>query len=206
MFHSARERGDRTEAHRLWVTIVAAELERVLGIARGFRNAALPGGRIPEADISDVAQDVFIRLHEKIDTLRGRSIGELRNFMRTATDFACRDYLHKHIQDDQRRAGSLDEDAATRRSTSNRALSDLAEQLAASDEEALIAREIIHPALALVDEDKRMVLVMDQQGYPTAEIMERLGIRRDAVYQRRKRGMKQLREAIQELAGEDVSA
>ncbi|MBJ7471608.1 MAG: sigma-70 family RNA polymerase sigma factor [Solirubrobacteraceae bacterium] len=204
MLHGARDRGDRAEAARLWLLILVAELERVRGLVGAFRHESLPGGRIPAADVDDVVHEVFLRLHDKAGSLKGRSPGELRSFMRTATGFACRDYVGRHVRDDQHRHGSLDAASADGAPTStDRELAALVERLAADDDEALIAREIVHPALALVDPDKRMVLVMDQSGYSTPEIVERLGISRDTVYQRRRRGNQQLHAAIRELAGED---
>lgn len=204
MLHHARDRGDRPGAERLWREILLAELPRVRGIVASYRDPVLPDSRIPRDDLDDVVQEVFLRLHDKIGNLKGKSVGELRNFMRSATGFACLDYKDRHVRDDKRRFGSIDELRADGGPTStDHELARLAERLAADDEEALIAREILHPALALIDPDKRMVLVMDSRGCPIGEIMETVGISRDAVYQRRKRGLDQLRDAIRELAGED---
>jgi RNA polymerase sigma factor (sigma-70 family) len=212
MLHGARRRGDRDEALRAWRRIVEAELERVRGIVRGFGHDVLRGNRIPAADVDDVTADVFGRLHDRSDALQGRSVGELRVFMRTAAKYACLDDVRAHVTDDQRRGGSLDADAeaeaeagarAGGRDATDRALTQLAEQLASDDEDAEIARAIIHPALALVDDDKRGVLVMTESGYSVEEMMERFGISRDNVYQRRRRGLQQLRAAIRELAGDD---
>src|SRR5690349_8769426 len=97
MLHRARESGDRDEAVRLWRRIVEAELERVRGLVRGFQHAALPGGRVPAADVDDVVADVFVRLHDKSDVLQGRSVGELRVFMRTATKYTCLDYVRSFV-------------------------------------------------------------------------------------------------------------
>lgn len=208
MLHRARERGDRPEAERAWRLIVEAELERVRGLVLGYRNSVLPGGRIPAADVDDVAANVFIRLHDKSGALKGHAAGQLRAFMRTATDFTCRDYVRVFVADDKHRGGSLDAEAGAgvgNRAASDRALARLAEHLAADDDEAEIARAIIHPALALVDEDKRAVLVMSEAGYTVKEMMERFGISQANVHQRRRRGLTQLRDAISELAGEDVN-
>ncbi|MDO9355038.1 MAG: sigma-70 family RNA polymerase sigma factor [Solirubrobacteraceae bacterium] len=204
MLHGARDRGDRGEALRAWRLIVEAELERVRGIVRGFRSSALPGGRVPAADVDDVAADVFMRLHDKSHKLGGRSVGELRAFMRTATQYTCRDYVRAYVTEHQRRGGSFDaEPGSSARAASELALTRLTEQLASDDDDAEIARAIIHPALALVDDDKRGVLVMTESGYTVEEMMERFGISRDNVYQRRRRGLNQLRDAIRELSGED---
>lgn len=205
MLHGARDRGDRAEAERAWKLIVTAELERVRGIASAFRHQALPGGWIPQADVDDVTHDVFLRLHDKVDSLQGRSVGELRAFMRKATEYTCRDYVARHVKGDQRRAGSLDAGATDLgRAATDHALGQLAEQLARDDEEAQFARAVVHPALALVDPDKRSVLIMVEAGFETEEIVERLGISRDTVYQRKRRGLLQLADAIRELAGEDA--
>jgi RNA polymerase sigma factor (sigma-70 family) len=206
MLHDARRRGDREAAERAWQQIVLAELERVRGIVRCFRDPSLPDGRIAESDIDDVVQHVFLRLHERVDGLRGESVGELRSFMRTAANYACLDHLRRVITDDQRRAGSLDAAAQEPSAVSRAALDRVVAELAVDNEETEAARAMVHRALAEVDFDKRAVLVMDQAGYPIEEIQERLELSRDAVYQRRRRGLKQLREAILEMVQEDAEA
>lgn len=202
MLHDARRRGDRDEARRAWLMLVQAEVERVRAIARAFRADGLPGGRIPATDVDDVVQEVFVRLHGKVDGLRGESVGELRAFMRTAATYACQDYLRRHVTDDRRRAGSLDAEPDEPSALAGPALDQLIERLAAADQ-AGEARALVHEALADVSPTSRAVLVMDQAGVPTEEIAQRLEISRDAVYQRRRRGLKELREAIQERAEDD---
>ena len=205
MLHGARDRGDREQARELWLRIVVAELERVRGIVRAYEHHALPGGRVPRDEVDDVAQDVFLRLHDRVDSLKGRSIGELRKFMSTATKYACLDYVDAHIRADKHRGGSLDAgaDGVHGGRASDRALAELAAQLAADDDAAQIARAVVHPTLALVDDNKRAVLILTLDGCDVPEIQERLGLSRDNVYQLRKRGLKQLGEAIRELAEED---
>lgn len=206
MLHSARQRGDRAEAAKVWERILLAELQRVRGMASSFRRDGLPGsgGRIPAADVDDIVIGVFFRLQANSETLRGQSIGELRNFMRKATTYVCLDYVREHVRRDKPQVGSLDDDAG--RVDIDRALRRHAEELSADGMEADLAREVIHQALAFVDDDKRMILVMDQFGYTIDEITERTGIGRDNVYARRSRGLKQLGRAIRELNGEDDDA
>lgn len=204
MLHGARDRDDRAEAKRAWEQIVLAELERVRGIVVLYRHDSLPGGRIPAADVDDVVQRVFLRLHERVDAFRGRSVGELRNFMRTAANYACLDHVGMVVRDEQRRAGSLDAGADDPQAVSRELLDRLAASYAAADESAELAAAVIHPALAEVDDDKRSVLVMTEAGFTVAEIQERLGISRDAVYQRRRRGLQQLRAAIREQTEDDL--
>lgn len=202
MLHDARRRGDRDEARRAWLTLVQAEVERVRAIVRAFRADGLPGSRIPESEIDDVVQEVFLRLHGKVDALRGESVGELRAFMRTAAGFACQDYLRRHITDDRRRAGSLDASVGEPSALGSDALDQVVARLAAADR-AGEARALVHEALADVSPTYRAVLVMDQAGVPTDEIAQRLDLSRAAVYQRRRRGLLELREAIRERAEDD---
>ncbi len=204
--HGARERGDDAAAKAAWRRILEAELPRVRGIIAAFRHEALPGGKIPAADRDDVTTAVFMRLHEKSGSLRGQSVGELRTFMRTATDFACRDYLRAHVREDRHRGGSLDSGGAEGfgpSAATQQGLAKLAAELAEQSEHADVHRAMVHVALADVAEDKRVVLVMDAAGYSVEEITERLGISRDNVYQRRKRGLAQLGRAIRERAEKD---
>lgn len=203
--HRARARGDADAARRAWHELVAAELPRVRGIARGFRHHALPGGRIPAADIDDLASDVFLRLHRHVGALRGETTGELRAFLRRATTFVCQDHVARHVRDDRRRAASLDDDAPATAAARDLALARLAEQFAGAREEQRDDRALVHAALSEVDPEKRAVLVMDQAGLPIDEIMQRLGIGRDAVYQRRRRGLLQLGRAARELLDEEVA-
>lgn len=206
MLHNARSRGDGDAAAHAWRQIVLAEIERVRGLVGQYRHDALPNGRIAEAEIDGVVTDVFIRLHQRVEAFKGGSVGELRNFMRTAADFACRDYVRRTVTDERRQAGSFDADREGLGALSAQVLDELATRAAAADEEADEAQAMVHAALVEVDPDKRAVLVMDQAGYTVAEIQERLGLTRDAVYQRRRRGLLQLRDAIRELAEEDGEA
>lgn len=203
MLRDARSRGDGDAAAHAWRQIVLAEIERVRGLVGQYRHEALPGDRIAGADTDAVVTDVFLRLHQRIDAFKGGSVGELRNFMRTATDFACRDYVRRMVTDERRQAGSFDADRDGPGAISAQVLDELAARAAGADEEAGEAQAMVHAALGQVDPDKRAVLVMDQAGYSVAEIQEQLGLTRDAVYQRRRRGLLQLRDAIRELAKED---
>ncbi len=181
--------------------LVQAEVERVRAIARAFRADGLPGGRIPATDVDDVVQEVFVRLHGKVDDLRGESVGELRAFMRTAATYACQDYLRRHVTDDRRRAGSLDAEPDEPSALAGPALDQLIERLAAADQ-AGEARALVHEALA--DVSPTSCRARDGSGRrANEEIAQRLEISRDAVYQRRRRGLKELREAIQERAEDD---
>lgn len=198
MLHDARDRGDAAGALRAWRMLLTAEYSRVQALVRGFRHPSLPGQRIPSADCDDVAQNVFIRLNGKAGTLQGRSVGELRKFMSKATSYACLDYVDHHVRDDRRRGAAIDAegDAGTRGVET--AMRRLADQLAADADTSLEARAEVHEALAEVDDNKRAIIVLDLQGIETPEIAERLGLTAANVYQRRRRGLKQLKEALRE--------
>lgn len=206
MLHSARDRGDRDAAVKAWEQIVLAEIERVRGIVGAYRHDALPSHRVAPSDVDDVVHEVFLRLHQRVDAFKGGSVGELRNFMRTAANFACQDYVRRIVADDRRRAGSLDAAHDEAQSVSRRVLDELAARAAAHDDAAGEGEALVHAALAEVDDDKRAVLVMIGAGFTVPEIQERLGLSAAAIYQRRSRGLRQLREAIRELSEDDGEA
>jgi len=203
MLHGARHRGDRDQALEIWQRIVLSELERVRGIVRAYRHEQLPQQRVRDADVDDVVSTVYLRLHGRVDTLRGEHVGELRNFMRTAAGYACLDYLHGVVREEQRRAGSLDATGEERGAVAGNSLERFALEAFEAGDAADRASEVIHAGLAMVDDDKRAVLVMQAAGCSMLEIQQRLHLSRDAVYQRRRRGLLQLGDAVRGLTEED---
>lgn len=198
MLHRAREDGDAERALRIWRLIVSAELPRVRAIVGAFRDPSLPGGRVPLSDRDDLTQDVFVRLHNKSGQLTGSSVGELRSFMATVTKYACLDYVRRHVRDDMRRADAFDADDDQTSPAFRAAVERLTNDLASDRNRSCEARALVHEALIEVDDNKRRIIVMDLQGYSTDEIAADLGLSAENVYQRRRRGLKQLREALLE--------
>lgn len=197
-FVRARGSQDGDAMTAAWEQFVLAELPRIRGLVATFRNAALPGGRIPTNDHDVVVTNVFLRLRDQLQ-LEGESIGEARACVRHAVSWACLDYVRQHVREDRRRGGSIDahgeRDAASRGPTRTVEPATAAELV---PDQALGAD--VTAALASVDGNKREVVVLSLAGYDADEIATRLGLTRANVYQLRRRGYAQLGAALKGLS------
>jgi RNA polymerase sigma factor (sigma-70 family) len=197
--------GDRTSAAKAkaaWVELVARDIERVHGIVAAFRHPDSPGVRVEPDDVEQVAQDAYIRLLKM--AFRGISIGEYRKAMSTCVRFECMDHCRRAMQEDKRRAGSLDDEITTKEGdTRPRFTEDVAklEQERIEDEEALARLEDLRDRLydaipKIEDERKRTVLEMTRDGCSTEEIMTALDTSEANVYQLRRRALKLVRDIL----------
>lgn len=124
---------------------------------------------IPEADVPDLCQEVFVVVHRKLGEFEGRS--------------SVKTWLYgicvRVAADHRRRAHVRNE----------RAQSDAGEQLASSSsfgaEARLAARAELQALLAELDDDKRTVLVLyELEGLTMKEIAEILGCPLQTAYSR----------------------
>jgi len=197
--------GDRTSAAKAkaaWAELVARDLERVRGIVAVFRHPDNPGVRVEPDDVEQVAQDAYIRLLGM--AFRGISVGEYRKAMSTCVRYECMDHCRRAMQDDKRRAGSLDEkietDEGDRRGKFDKPIAKL-EQERIENEEALAQledlRDRVYDAIPRIeDERKRKVLEMTRERCSTEEIMTALDTSEANIYQLRRRALKLVRDIL----------
>lgn len=138
---------------------------------------------VREADVEDVAQEVFVVVHRKLGAFEGRS--SLRTWMygicaRTASDHRRRAHVRREEATSRppERAGS-------------------APQLA--ELEARDRRAMLDAALEALDDDKRVVLVLYEiEEVPMKEIAEVVGCPLQTAYSRLHAARRELKRAIEE--------
>jgi RNA polymerase sigma factor (sigma-70 family) len=186
----------------VWAELVARDIDRVRGIVAAFRHP-VSGTRVARDDIDQVAQDAYIRLFGM--SFRGTSVGEYRAALWRCVTFQCMDHCRRAMEEDKRRAGSLDQQIETDdREGRPRFEKDMAKHEAEriSEEEELERlrerREALDEAIPKIeDERKRRVLEMTREGCSTDDIAKELGVSEDNVYQLRRRGLKLLQQILQ---------
>lgn len=124
---------------------------------------------VREADVEDVAQEVFVAVHRKLPEFEGRS--KLRTWLyaiclRVASDHRRRAYVVRE------------------RITEN-PLSDRGERTGAEPDTRVESRAFVQGLLETLDEDKRQVLVLYEiEGLGMREIAEILGCPLQTAYSR----------------------
>ncbi len=136
----------------------------------------------PEADLDDLAQEVFVVLHRRLPELdlsrplKPYLFGVALNVVRAHRGKARR--APTQSLGEQERGGS---DPNLR---------------------ALLAADLVHRALATLDDDVRAVVILrDLDGCSMAEVTATLEIPRDTAYGRLRRGREQLTLALKRLGG-----
>lgn len=180
-----------------WAAFVQAEIPRIRGLISTFRHEALPNGRVPREDRDVVVSDAFVRLRDGLK-LEGATIGEARACVRHAATWAFQDYVRAYVREDRRRGGSIDRhpDADERGGGRGRPPVEPATGPDVVHDEATRAR--IGDLVLRIDENKREVVVLSVAGHSADEIAARLSLTRANVYQLRKRGLDQLRSALED--------
>jgi RNA polymerase sigma factor (sigma-70 family) len=186
----------------VWAELVARDIDRVRGIVAAFRHPA-SGTRVERDDIDQVAQDGYIRMLGVL--FRGTSVGEYRATLWRCVTFQCMDHCRSAMQEDMRRAGSLDEEVPTSegdgRPKFDKELAKMQGEWVSEQEQLdrlQERREALDEAIPKIeDERKRRVLEMTREGCSTDEIIKELGVSEDNLYQLRRRGLKLLQEILQ---------
>jgi RNA polymerase sigma factor (sigma-70 family) len=186
----------------VWAELVARDIDRVRGIVAAFRHPA-SGTRVARDDIDHVAQDAYIRLLGM--SFRGTSRGEYRAAVWRCVTFQCMDHCRSAMEEDKRRAGSLDEnlpsDEGDGKPKFEKEIAEMQGEWLSEQEELdrLQERraELDEAIPKIEDERKRRVLEMTREGCSTDDIAKELGVSEDNVYQLRRRGLKLLQQILQ---------
>jgi RNA polymerase sigma factor (sigma-70 family) len=187
---------------KVWAELVARDIDRVRGIVAAFRHPA-SGTRVERDDVDQVAQDAYIRLLGM--SFKGTSTGEYRAALWRCVTFQCMDHCRRAMEEDMRRAGSLDEDVPTSEGDGRPKFEKEIAKMQAEwvSEQAQLdrlqeRREALDEAIPKIDDErKRRVLEMTREGCSTDDIAKELGVSEDNVYQLRRRGLKLLWEILQ---------
>ena len=187
-FVAARERGDRAEMRRWWEELVVDVFDRMDNLVHLAHQ-----GRLDDEEHQDAVSMALARFSNNLMiTFRGTSMGELINATKTLARGICIDVQRAA---ERRQARSLDEgwDAADDDRPSP--AWEAGEALARHEREqrATDARGFLDWALPQIGEDRRRVLELSLHGVDADEIAAALQISRDNAYQRRSRGIRDLR-------------
>jgi RNA polymerase sigma factor (sigma-70 family) len=190
----------RTE--EAWAMLVAFDRDRTKVLVALFRFAGQGNVRVARDNIEDVVDDCYLRMLGMLAGFEGAVLPQYEAAMATCVDFECRDHCRREMRLDQRRGGSLDETVETddggERGKFDSAIAkkeregkDLEEALEVEMEQWAERRAQIRVEIERIKDDrKREVLLMTWEGKSVPEIMDKLGLSRDNVYQLRRRGLK----------------
>jgi len=203
-FAVARDSGDDATARHVWGAIALKLDDRLQIFVRRFVIPNSGGERLAADDRDEAFQRARRRVWFKLGaTFRGVSVGELHNAARTATWFACADVARERMRREQHTwrarpvgaAGSgVERDALDTLDAGTQA------EAARTFERATELHDLndaLDRAMASMrNPSHREVLTLDRLGVGDAEIAERLDITVENVYQRRRRGLINLKELL----------
>jgi len=207
-YHLARERGDLPAAAEAWKQLGLNNWPRVQNVVKGFRFSAGSRG-IPDFDQGSAASDGWLRLMSMGANFQKREPGQYYAALVTCVENACKDFGRREFRHTKRSAGSIDQRyddnpesgpfdaalAAYERELRRRTTEAVEEELENQRAEELVAWAIDQVNNA----SYREVLYLTLIDKLTAEdIADRLGISIENVYQRRSRGMKELRKILRD--------
>jgi RNA polymerase sigma factor (sigma-70 family) len=209
-YHAAISHGDLPDAARAWDQLAEQNFDRIKQTVTLFRFGAASGKGIPELDQGSAVSEAFLRVRAMGANFRKQEIEAYYAAVVHTAQFACRDFGRKEFRHQKRSAGSLDQrfdpesevgpysgalaawDEARREQAAQRIRDELGQQ----HEESLILW-----AIDQIKNDKhREVLKMTyNEKLTTDEIAERLRISMENAYQRRSRGLRELKKILDEL-------
>ncbi len=199
-FVAARKIGDQGAMRMHWNALLTDNFDRVVGLV--YLEA---DGRLDHHEREEAVQGTFMRLTRRvIHNFRGTSMGEWVNAVKTVVHWACID-----VQDAAKRVSGKERSLDTiridkdgeERSPWGKELYAEAESRRAAEEEAIEDAEereehraFLAGALPQLSEKLRAVAERDLADMPVEQMMEELGLKRDAIYQRRRRYILELEE------------
>jgi RNA polymerase sigma factor (sigma-70 family) len=201
----ARHQRRDAEAAQIWERLTENNFDRIKLLCKGFR---FPGGTGLAPDESgSAASEAYLRVVAMGANFRERELGQFRAAVIRTVHNTCMDFGRKELRHKRHAAGSLDStwepngeggpyDAALAAYDAElRARADDARREETSRQEA---ESLVHWAIGRVRNDNyRAVLELTYiEKLDAAAIAERLNITPDNVYQRRRRGVKELEKIL----------
>jgi RNA polymerase sigma factor (sigma-70 family) len=198
---AAREHGRAHEATELWERLAVNNFDRIAQLCKAFRFTG--GTGLPPQEVGSAASEAYLRVIAMGTGFREHELGQYRAAVYRTVHNACLDYGRRELRHQRRSAGSIDATyepdheagpfdaaiaahAAERRAQEREALEDEARRQEAEG--------LVRWAIAQVANDGyRAVLELTFiEKLDGDQIAERLGITTPNVYQRRRRGLKEL--------------
>jgi RNA polymerase sigma factor (sigma-70 family) len=209
-YHAAMAAGDLAAAAAAWDQLAEQNWDRINSAVKLFKFSKASGKGIPEVDQGSAASFAYLRIRAMGAHFRKQEIEAFYAAIWNATHNACRDFGRKDFRHTKRSAGSLDErfDAESEAGRYSAALSawDAARCEAAAEQEAERAElqrqeDLVLWAISKIkNKNYREVLEMTfRDKLSTEEIAKRLGISMENAYQRRSRGMRELKKILDDL-------
>src|SRR3954453_17049901 len=205
-YHVAKARGNLKAAAEAWDQLAVPNWDRIGQTVQLFPFRKASKG-LPAVDQGSWASFAYIRLRALGANFRKQEIEAYYAALVHTTQFACKDFGRKDFRHTKRSAGSIDQrhdadaevgpysnalaawEAARREDTAEK----IRDELEQRREDSLILWAIVQ-----IKNDKyREVLEMTyKHQLTTEEIAERLGISMENAYQRRSRGMRELKKIL----------
>ena len=190
-FVAARDRGDAAAMRRWWEELLVDLHDRVDGFV-----AAAHRGRLDADEHETAVAMTLARIGTNLaETYRGASMGELVNACRTLAHGICIDVQRASIRERRHAGPSLDatRDTGEGDAPEPRWEADEAVRRLERAERGAEAAEFLAWALPQVIAGRRRVLELTFAGATLPEIAAELAISDENAYQRRSRGLKDLR-------------
>ena len=208
-YHVAKARGDLRAAAEAWDQLAVQNWDRIKQAVKLFRYSKASKG-IPDYDQGSAASFAYIRIRALGANFRKQEVEAYYAAIWQTTEFACRDFGRKDFRHTKKQAGSLDDRydadaevgpysnalAAYEAARRDEATEKILEELESEREETLILWLI-----SQIKNDKhREVMELTYRDKLTLkEIVERLGISEQNAYQRRSRGVRDLKKILDDL-------
>jgi RNA polymerase sigma factor (sigma-70 family) len=204
-FAVERQRGRTAEAAQIWARLCESSFDRIKILCRGFR---FPGGTgLPPDEAASAASEAYLRVVAMGASFRARELGQFRAAVVRVVHHTCMDFGRKELRHLKHAAGSLDAayDDGGAGGPYDAALAAYDADLRARADDALReeqrrqeAEGLVHWAIGRVRNDGyRAVLELTYGDKLDGDaIAERLGITTDNVYQRRRRGLKEVEKIL----------
>lgn len=208
--HAARERGDARAAAEAWEALAVRSFDRIAQLVRSFRFAGTGAARIPDHEHGSAVSESFMRVLAMGASFESREPAAFHAALRTCVHNACHDFGRRELRHAVRAAGSLDErrPGSDEAGPYEHALAAHATDLERRSREAvevelerIEAEQLVAWAIAQIANDgHRAVLDLTyRERLSGDEIAARLGISADNVYQRRRRGGRELERILRDL-------